>query len=239
MKALFEQLVSPEQKQLSDLVTAKGGVDVLRNNDKILLDLEKSANKTSGSPSVEGHRTCQTKSTNADSEVDSLRVDILEDPNSAAEKNWVVFSRKFEVQKSQIIDELSLVVQRESDRVVRELKGKAHERIRDRVGYFVARMSANNRCLLSSVVNSRALGRNGRCSDATSLCRKHADYLRRAGEGMSRLDILCLLFETIIWRSIPRKLKVSLVWAPVQSTLQRIRMDGQSNTSMLCGCNRF
>ena len=138
MRALFEQLVSPEQKQLSDLVTAKGGVNIVRNNDKILLDLEKMASKTSGSHSVEGHRTCQTKAANADLEVDSLRVDIMEDPNTAAEKNWVVFSRKFEAQKNQIIDELSLVVQRESDRVVRELKGKAHERIRDKVGFLDA-----------------------------------------------------------------------------------------------------
>jgi hypothetical protein len=135
MKALFEQLVSPEQKLLSDLVNAKGGVKVLRNKDKVLLDLEKTASKASSSPSVEGHRTRQAKPGDADLEVDNLKEDILEDPNAAAEKNWVVFSRKFEAQKNQIIDELTLVVQRESDRVVRELKGKAHERIRDRVGF--------------------------------------------------------------------------------------------------------
>jgi hypothetical protein len=136
MKALFEQLLSPEQKLLSDLVNAKGGLKVLRNNDNMLLDLEKTASKASSSPSadsVEGHRTRQAKPGNADLEDGNLREDILEDPNAAAEKNWVVFSRKFEAQKNQIIDELTLVVQRESDRVVRELKGKALERIRDRV----------------------------------------------------------------------------------------------------------
>ncbi|KAF8477646.1 hypothetical protein DFH94DRAFT_671862 [Russula ochroleuca] len=132
MKALFEQLVSPEQKVLSDLVNAKGGMKVLRNSDKMLLDLEKTASKSSSSPSVEGDRTRQVKPGDADLEVGNLREDILEDPNAAAEKNWMVFSRKFEAQKNQIIDELTLVVQRESDRVVRELKGKAHERIRDR-----------------------------------------------------------------------------------------------------------
>jgi hypothetical protein len=134
VKALFEQLVSSEQKQLSDLVKAKGGVDVLWNNDKILLDLEKTASKTSGSPSVEGHRTRQPKSANPNPEVEDLRVDILEDPNAAAEKNWVMFSRKFEAQKNQIIDELRLVVRHEGDRVIRELKGQAHERIVDEVG---------------------------------------------------------------------------------------------------------
>ena len=134
MKALFDQLVSPEQKQLLNLVKAKGGVEFLRNNDKILLDLEKTLSKGSSSPSVEGHRACQNKSANTDLEVEDLRVDILEDPNAAAEKNWVMFSRKFEAQKNQIIDELALVVQREGDRVILALKGKAHERIRDRVG---------------------------------------------------------------------------------------------------------
>jgi hypothetical protein len=134
VKALFEHLVSPEQKQLLDLVKAKGGVDVLRNNDKILLDLEKTTSKGSSSPSVEGHRTRQTKSTNTDPEGEDLRVDILEDPNAAAEKNWVMFSRKFEAQKNQIIDELTLVVRHEGDRVIRELKGKAQERIRNGVG---------------------------------------------------------------------------------------------------------
>ena len=131
MRALFEQLVSPEQKRLSDLVRAKGGVNVLRNNDKMLLDLEKTASKASSSPNVEGHRTRQA----ADLEVDNLKEDILEDPNAAAEKNWAVFSRKFEAQKIQIIDELTLVVQREGDRVIQELKDKAHERIRDRVSF--------------------------------------------------------------------------------------------------------
>ncbi len=134
MKALFEQFVSPEQKLLSDLVKVKGGAEVLQNNDKILLDLEKLASKASNSPSVEGHRTGQVQPGDA-SEVETLRVDVLEDPNAAAEKNWAVFSRKFEAQKNQIIDELRLIVQRESDRVVRELRGKAHERIRDRVGF--------------------------------------------------------------------------------------------------------
>jgi hypothetical protein len=136
MKALFEQLISPEQKLLSDLVNAKGGVNVIQDNDNVLFDLEKAAIKASNSSSVEGHRTRQAEQDRVDLVVDDLREDILEDPNTAVEKNWVVFSRKFEAQKNQIIDELTLVVQRESDRVVRELKGKAHERIRDRVGCF-------------------------------------------------------------------------------------------------------
>jgi hypothetical protein len=119
-----------------DLVNAKGGVDVLQHNDKILLDLEKTASTESSSPGVEGHGTRQTKSANTGPEIEDLRVDILEDPNAAAEKNWVMFSRKFEAQKNQIIDELALVIRHQGDRVIRELKGKAHERIRNGVSLY-------------------------------------------------------------------------------------------------------
>ena len=153
MKAVFEQLASPEQKQLSDLVNAKGGVNVIRNNDKVLLDLEKAASKVSGSSTVEAHRMRQAQPGDGDLEVGILREDILEDPSAAAEKNRVVFSRKFEAQKNQIVDELTRVVQRETDRVVQELKGKAQERIRDRVGFslFTALYNYNDRLLFSAV----------------------------------------------------------------------------------------
>jgi hypothetical protein len=134
LRNMFQQLVSPEQKQLSALVEAKGGVQVLRDNNKMLLDLEKSTRKSLNPSTVEGYRTRQAKRSDTEPEVDNLRDDIFEDPSTAAEKNWAVFSRKFEAQKNQIVDELTTVVQRESDRVVRELKGGAAERIRDRVG---------------------------------------------------------------------------------------------------------
>jgi len=133
MKALFQQLVSPEQKRLSELVAEKGGFQVLRDNDKVLLDLEATANESSRQPSVEG---LQGKINASDLKAENLRNDILEDPDAAVEKNWTVFSRKFEVQKNQIIDKLTLVVQRESDRVIREVRGSAHERIRDRVSFI-------------------------------------------------------------------------------------------------------
>ena len=133
MKALFQQLVSPEQKRLTELVAEKGGFRVLRDNDKVLLDLEAAANESSHQPSVEG---LQGKINASDLKAENLRNDILEDPDAAVEKNWTVFSRKFEVQKNQIIDKLTLVVQRESDRVIREVRGSAHERIRDRVGFI-------------------------------------------------------------------------------------------------------
>lgn len=128
LKAIFPQLASTEEKRLLDLVDTKGGVKAFRDDSKMLIDLEKSVSKTS-TTKAEGGRVHREPA-------DDLKRDIFEDPNAAAENNWTVFSRKFEAQKNQIIDELTLVVQRESDRVVRELKGSAHERIRDRVRFL-------------------------------------------------------------------------------------------------------
>ncbi|KAH9997136.1 hypothetical protein BJV77DRAFT_986132 [Russula vinacea] len=110
----------PEQKLLSDLINAKGGK--LRAKHQVT--------------QRRGHRTHQANPGDADLEL-HLR-ETLEDPSAAAEKNWGILPQ-FEAQKHQIIDELTLVVQRESDRVVQELKGKAHERIRDRGSPWLAR----------------------------------------------------------------------------------------------------
>lgn len=129
---MFQQLVSPEQKELSALVATSGGVKALRNNNKInkmLLVLEETASRASSTPSAEGHRALRTKVNDAD----DLKIDIFEDPDAAVEKNRDVFFRKFGAQKNQIINELTLVIQREGDRTIQEVKDGPHERIRDRV----------------------------------------------------------------------------------------------------------
>ena len=159
---MFEQLVSPEQKQLAATVAANGGVKALRNNDKMLLALEKTASKAPSASSAEGHRAAYAKTGDTNQNADDLRMEIFEDPDAAVEKNQTVFFRKFEAQKRQIIDELTLVVKRESDRVIQEIKGGPHERIRDRVRVFLpfAKMRIHQSVFSSD--NSRDLDRNGR-----------------------------------------------------------------------------
>jgi hypothetical protein len=130
---MFEQLVSPEQKQLAATVAANGGVKALRNNDKMLLELEKTASKATKCRRSIGHFQVGRNLVMRNPNADDLRADIFEDPDAAVEKNQAVYFRKFEAQKRQIIDELTLVVKRESDRVIQEIKGGPHERIRDRV----------------------------------------------------------------------------------------------------------
>ena len=131
MMVMFQELVNPEQKELSALVTAKGGVKALRNDDKVLRSLEEAANKASSTSSAEGHRAPHAKA-NDEKHAEDIKTDIFEDPGAAVEKNLTVFFRKFEAQKNQIA-ELTLVIKRETDRVIQEVNGGPHERLLDRV----------------------------------------------------------------------------------------------------------
>jgi hypothetical protein len=144
--AMFQQLVSLEQQKLSELVTqvtANGGVKALRNNDRMLLALEETSSRSSSTPSAEGHRALRAKV----GDMDDLKNDIFEDPGAAVEKNRDVFFHKFELQKNQIIEELKPVVERDSDRVIKEVKGGPHERIRDRVGHLTLHSSTKHWCI--------------------------------------------------------------------------------------------
>ena len=145
---MFEQLISSEQTRLAATVDENGGVKALMNNNKMLLELEKTSSMALSAPGAEGRRALWAKPSHASPNADELRTDIFEDPDAAVEKNQAVYFRKFEAQKLQIIDELTFVAQRESDRaideltfvshqegdrVIKEIKNGPHNRIRDRV----------------------------------------------------------------------------------------------------------
>ena len=135
LKTMFEQLISPEQKELAATVAKKGGVKALRNNDKMLLELGKDPSKAPSTFDAEIHGALLAKFDDANTDVDELRKDIFETPDDAIKRNETVFFRKFDEQKRQI-DQLTITIQRESDRVIQEIKGGPHERICDRVRAF-------------------------------------------------------------------------------------------------------
>ncbi|KAI0044626.1 hypothetical protein FA95DRAFT_1496723 [Auriscalpium vulgare] len=124
MMAMFQQLVSKEQRELSALVDAQGGIKAVRSNDKALRELH--TRVKSGTDS-DGHRLGAEMPA-----FEELKEDLAVTPDVAIENNMIVFSRKFEVQKRQIVDEMTLVVKRESDRIIKEVKAGAHERILDK-----------------------------------------------------------------------------------------------------------
>jgi hypothetical protein len=128
---MLQELVSPEHKRLWEDIVREGGIKTVRENDEVLRNLERTASKTLSVSSAKG-RPVKLVHKDRNAKID-LKNDIFEDPDAAAEKNRVVFFRKFEEQKDQIVSQMTVVVNRASDRVVRELSAGPHERIRDKV----------------------------------------------------------------------------------------------------------
>ncbi|KAJ6560234.1 hypothetical protein B0H19DRAFT_1146862 [Mycena capillaripes] len=122
MMRMFQQFTTPEQKDIMKVVESKGGLKACQENDKILKELNDMENV--GNPS-------SAAGLGKSSNLADLKEDLHLDPDAAMEKNMAVFARKFEVQKRQIIDELSRVVQREGDRVISAVTAGPHDKILD------------------------------------------------------------------------------------------------------------
>ena len=140
LKYIFPQLASTEENRLSVLVRASEKNPQDDNDIEWFVGQEKSV-MGKANAKTEGGLPHREKRKDLE---DNPRKDIFEDPNTAAEKNLAVFSRKFEEQKTQILNEVTRIVERVGDRVVREVNGRAHERIRDGVRFlhlFVCHMS--------------------------------------------------------------------------------------------------
>ncbi|KAJ7777905.1 hypothetical protein DFH07DRAFT_730843 [Mycena maculata] len=128
MMKMFQQFVSPEQKEMMRVVEQKGGLQACQDNDKILKELSELEAKSS--PGM-GAPQSLTKAAGKSSALEDLKDDLMADPDAAMADNLKVFSRKFEVQKRQIVDELTKVVEREGDRVISAITAGPHDRIID------------------------------------------------------------------------------------------------------------
>lgn len=161
--AIFESLVSPEQERLSNLVTKNGGVEVVMNDDSMLLHLDESASEASSTPSAEDNRVPRAKVRDAKPNVVDLKNDILEEPAAAVQKNQTSFFGKFEAQKNEIVHELKLVVRRETDRVIEQMRNGPHDLLRDRVSSLAPHSFSKHMSIifLSPLDDLQYLERNG------------------------------------------------------------------------------
>ena len=119
---MFQKLLPPEQKKLTDLVEKKGRSTILEDEDA-MRDL---AAKASPSPTSGRHSTGQFN-------LAELQHEIRDDPASAIEKNAESFNRLFDVQLQKIEDRIALVSRREGDRVISAMTAGPHDRIVDPV----------------------------------------------------------------------------------------------------------
>ncbi|KAF8486675.1 hypothetical protein JB92DRAFT_3101334 [Gautieria morchelliformis] len=132
MMEMFQHFVLPGQKALEQFIEEKGGAKACQSDDRLLNELSEFEKKqgrpssSSTSPSPVGGLVTKTKDS-----LDDLKEDLHTDPEVAMEKNMVHFSRKFEIQKRQIIEELSRVVRREGDRIISAVTSGPHDKIND------------------------------------------------------------------------------------------------------------
>ena len=131
MMKLFEKFVPSEEKEMEKLIARKGGAKACQEDDKILQELSelKSGNSVPVGPPQGGRRAGAKMS----SDLDDIKEDLRLDPAAAMEKNMEVFSRKFELQKEQIVHEMELLVVREGDRVISAVTAGPHDKIVDPV----------------------------------------------------------------------------------------------------------
>ncbi|KAJ7771114.1 hypothetical protein DFH07DRAFT_241844 [Mycena maculata] len=130
MMKMFQQFVSPEQRDMARLVEQRGGLEACQDNDKVLKELYDLENKSAGGAQT-GLQAAKGSAGSKVAVLEDLREELSMNPDAAMEKNATIFSRKLEVQTRQIIDELSKVVERQGDRVISAITAGPHDRILD------------------------------------------------------------------------------------------------------------
>ena len=129
MMEFFQSTASLEQKEISARVREKGGIQAVIDNDrslKDLVDLYRGSESTVEVAGARGRRDIAV-------DITDLRLEIREGVEVAVERNAETFLRKFEMQRKQIVDELSRVMHREGDRIISAVTAGPHDRIVDPV----------------------------------------------------------------------------------------------------------
>lgn len=140
MLTLFQQFVTPDQKKISAFVKKKGGPEACQKNMEVLRELAELEPKNvavthhSGSQFSSANNSRSNTSTTG---LSALLEDLAPSIDESLQENFTVFSRKFEIQQRQLKEELTRVIQRESDRVIGALTSGPHDKILDKVSTFI------------------------------------------------------------------------------------------------------
>lgn len=129
MMQYFQTAVPPEQKEMVARVKDKGGAQAIIENDRALRELVDLYRGTDGAVEVNGARVRREVGV----DIEELRLELREDVEVAVERNTETFTRKFDMQRRLVVDELSRVVHREGDRIIDAITGGPHDRIIDPV----------------------------------------------------------------------------------------------------------
>ena len=128
--AYFHTVSSSESQDIVARIKDKAGVETVLENERLLRELVDGNGGFSGDAvEVRGRRGVTF-------DVEELKSELREDIESTTEKNAQTFSRKFEMQRNQIMDQLSTVACSERGRFVDAVTSGLHDRIVDPVRQF-------------------------------------------------------------------------------------------------------
>jgi len=131
MLQLFQEFVTPEQKKLTVMVEERGGAAALENEQAMreLADAEFAFVAPTGSDTRHGGAR--------PFDVVELQHEIKGNPDEAIAQNAEFFSRKFDIQRRQIVEDIARAVNREGDRIISAVTAGPHDRIVDQVWCMV------------------------------------------------------------------------------------------------------
>ncbi|KAI0360921.1 hypothetical protein OH77DRAFT_1418971 [Trametes cingulata] len=128
---LFSSLVTPEQRELGELVRSKGGPTAVMVDNKSLDELMKVKLSAAEREAGAGHLRQQSDS------LEALKAELFDSPDAAIRRNFELFERKFTMQQRELADEMRGVVEHETDRVIEAIMSGPHDKIKDRDIYEV------------------------------------------------------------------------------------------------------
>ncbi|KAL6302032.1 hypothetical protein BKA93DRAFT_737677 [Sparassis latifolia] len=146
MLAFFQSHISSEERELGHRVAQCGGADRVVENDNDLKALSayevvlKSNGQQwygDGTSDVLSPSSVQPWDNSGETDIVLLKNDLREEPATAIEHNMTIFVSKFEMQKNQIIDEVSRTMHREGDRIISEVTAGPHDKIKDPTVYTI------------------------------------------------------------------------------------------------------
>lgn len=131
---MFQQFITPQQKEVAAFIDSKGGEACLEDEDvlKELMDYEERV------VSSRDPEAARSPIFNNSEDILELRKEFVEKPDEAIEKNSDLFDRKFNMQQRQAENDMAKGVKREGDRII-PIEGvlSAHDMLVDPVSHFL------------------------------------------------------------------------------------------------------
>ncbi len=121
MMMLFEQLRSPEERELWKFIQIKGGPEAFLNDDALMDELVKKNKEESSDPFSKTH---------------ALQMELKMGVNELIKENDSLFYRKFQAHQVILIEEMESAMTRLGDRIIGALRTnevQAYERLTDSV----------------------------------------------------------------------------------------------------------